>query len=193
MGFPVLRDSADIVEFVESRPDMMRLLGAVADLQLPDAWIGAGFVRNAVWDALTGGGPTMLNDVDVVYFDLSDLSAERDRSIEAGLFRAVDNVPWSVKNQARMHGRNGDLLYRDCADAVAHWPETATAVAARLSGGRVELIAPHGIGDLLGLIVRPTPAFAGKLSLYRTRLREKNWQQRWPALTVYDAPQRVSW
>src|SRR5262249_30677811 len=145
----MLRNSTNISAFIESHADMMRLLGAVADLQLPDGWIGAGFVRNAVWDALTGRGPAALNDVDVVYFDRTDLSAERDRSIEADLVRAVATVPWSVKNQARMHVRNGDPPYRDCSDAIAHWPETATAVAARLSGGRVELVAPHGVGDLL--------------------------------------------
>jgi hypothetical protein len=183
----MLRDSADIAAFIARRPDMMRLLGAVADLQLPDAWIGAGFVRNAVWDALTGRTPAALNDVDVIYFDRTHVDAERDRSIEAELVRAVGNVPWAVKNQARMHDRNGDAPYRDCVDAIAHWPETATAIAARLSGGEVGIAAPYGVADLLGLIVRPTPAFARKLSIYRARLRQKDWQARWPELTVYDA------
>src|SRR5262249_20762208 len=104
----MLRDSADIAAFIGSNTEMMRQLGAVAELQLPDAWIGAGFVRNAVWDALTGRGPAALNDVDVVYFDRSDLRAERDRSVEADLVRTIASAPWSVKNQARMHVRNGD-------------------------------------------------------------------------------------
>jgi hypothetical protein len=188
MVFQVLRNSADIAAFIEGRADMVRLLGVVAEQQLPDAWIGAGFVRNAVWDALTGRSSGGLNDVDVVFFDRTDPSVERDLSIEARLVRALADVPWSVKNQARMHGRNGDAPYRDCVDAVAHWPETATAVAARLSGGHVGLMAPHGVTDLLGLIVRPTPAFAGKLTRYRARLQEKKWQARWPELTLYDAP-----
>jgi hypothetical protein len=40
----------------------------------------------------------------------------------------------------------------------------------------------------LGLIVRPTPAFSGKMALYRARVQAKKWQARWPELTVYDTP-----
>ena len=51
-------------------------------------------------------------------------------------------------------------------------------------GNRVEVIAPFGVNDLIGLIVRPTPHFASKLHIYRERLREKNWISRWPKLRV---------
>ena len=34
----MLRDSTDIATFIESNTEMMRLLGAVADLRLPDGW-----------------------------------------------------------------------------------------------------------------------------------------------------------
>jgi hypothetical protein len=177
-----MRDSADIATFIQNRPEMVRLLEIVGRLCLPDAWIGAGFVRNAVWDALTFRQPSPLNDIDVVYFDRGNRRSEHDAEI--ALVRACPGVPWTVKNQARMHVRNGDAPYRDSADAIAHWPETATAVAANLSQGRVNVIAPHGVADLFGLIVRPTPAFAAKLDLYRARIRQKNWRVRWPELTI---------
>jgi len=38
--------------------------------------------------------------------------------------------------------------YWNVFDAVRCWPETATAIAARIEGGRVEILAPHGVGDL---------------------------------------------
>ena len=49
---------------------MMSQLKAVESLSLPDCWIGAGFVRNTVWDALHSHPITgaLLGDVDVVYF-----------------------------------------------------------------------------------------------------------------------------
>ncbi len=57
-----------------------------------------------------------------------------------------------------MHLRNGDAPYGSSAEALAHWLETPTAVALRLNqGGGLELLAPLGTGDLLGLVVRPTP------------------------------------
>ena len=81
-----------------------------------------------------------------------------------------------------MHSRNGDPPYRDTADAIRCWPETATAIAARLLGEHVEILAPHGIGDLLGLIVRPTPVFVNKMEIYRARQEQKKWSERWPKL-----------
>jgi hypothetical protein len=41
---------------------------AVRSLALPDCWIGAGFVRNAVWDHLHGREPAFPGtDVDVIW------------------------------------------------------------------------------------------------------------------------------
>jgi hypothetical protein len=54
--------------------------------------------------------------------------------------------------------------------------------AARIEGGHVEVLAPHGVGDLVGLIVRPTSRFACKMSAYQKRIAEKDWKQRWPNL-----------
>jgi uncharacterized protein len=83
-----------------------------------------------------------------------------------------------------MHTRNGDAPYHSTADAVRRWPETATAVAARIDAGRVEILAPHGIDDLVGLIVRPTPAFRDKPEQVLNRLAAKDWLRRWPRLRV---------
>ncbi len=79
-----------------------------------------------------------------------------------------------------MHERNGDAPYRDTEDAIRCWPETATANAARISNDNVEIITPHGIDDVVGMIVRPSPAFARKLPIYRSRISSKDWARRWP-------------
>lgn len=83
-----------------------------------------------------------------------------------------------------MHLRNEDIPYRDTADAIAHWPETATAIAARTVHGKVEIMAPYGVEDLLNLIVKPTPAFRRKMQVYHTRQAKKNWSAHWPQLTI---------
>ena len=183
-----MQDVGDITALIERHPEMMRRLHVVQGLSLPDCWIGAGFVRNAVWDVLHDRPVDCgaLNDVDVVYLDRSDASPERDRAIEAKLGARLAGVPWSVKDQARMHTRNGEAPYLDTAYAISRWPETATAIAARLSNGRVELLAPHGVGDLLGLIVRPTPAFSARRDQVAQRVAAKNWRARWPGLTSVD-------
>jgi hypothetical protein len=179
----------DLCALVARQADMLRLLRSVAELGLPDCWIGAGFLRNAAWDALHDRLPNCgrLNDIDVVFFDRANADPTFDAAIEARLAARSPNHPWSVKNQARMHLRNGEEPYQDTAAAIARWPETATAVAARLLQGRLELLAPHGLDDLFGLIVRPTPAFARRPLAFARRLQAKNWLARWPRLRIVDA------
>jgi hypothetical protein len=166
----------------------MRALSAVAALGLPDSWICAGIVRNLVWDSLHGfDRPTALNDVDVLYFDRRDRSRDAERRVERSLEGDMPGVPWNVRNQARMHEVNGDPPYRSSPDAMRFWPETATSVAVRLVGReKVDLVAAHGIQDLVNLVVRPTPHFASKLEIYRMRVRTKRWDQTWPLLTIHD-------
>jgi uncharacterized protein len=183
---PLLRTVSDIERLLEAHADLHALLSYVDGLGLPDAWIGAGFIRNSVWDVLHGReiDVARLNDVDVLFFDRDDLRKEQEADIERRLRALAPDVPWSVKNQARMHLRNGDAPYHDTFDAVAHWAETATAVAARTRKGRIEVMLPHGSTDLLSLIVRPTPAFKNKMDVYRERVTSKNWPIHWPKLTM---------
>jgi hypothetical protein len=172
-------------------PLRMRTLERVRALGLPDCWIGAGFVRNLVWDHLHGhAGPPLPQDVDVIWFDPAHPEPERDRALEAALRDADGSVAWSVKNQARMHRRNGDAPYRSALDAMRCWPETATAVAVRLARpGVIDVAAPFGLDDLFGLIVRPTPRFvAEKYAVYLERIRAKGWQAAWPRLTIDTPP-----
>jgi uncharacterized protein len=153
--------------------------------RLPDWWIGAGFARNAVWDHLHGfATPTPLDDIDVIWFDADQREAALDDMLAAKLTARRPDFRWSVKNQARMHARNGDRPYRSSLDAMCHWPETATAIALKLhDDGIVELGAPFGIDDLLALVLRPTPHFrANRIAAYGERQRAKNWRAHWPRL-----------
>ncbi|MGK7865988.1 nucleotidyltransferase family protein [Falsiroseomonas sp. E2-1-a20] len=144
------------------------------------AWIGAGFVRNAVWDALSGVAPdvTALADLDVVHLD----EASPDPVFEATLRAVRPTLPWSVTNQARMSARHGHAPYPDLGAALARWPETATAVAARLRAGRLEILAPHGVADLLGFVLR-TP-HGGDRAAMLARIAAKGWRTRWPRLRL---------
>jgi uncharacterized protein len=183
---PPLRGIPDIERLLEAHADLHALLLHVESLGFPDGWIGAGFIRNTVWDVLHGReiDPSRLNDVDVLFFEPGDTRREQETDLECRLRDIAPGAVWSVKNQARMHLRNGDAPYRNTFDAVAHWSETATAIAARSLRGKVEVMVPHGVQDLLNLIVRPTPAFVRKMDVYRERMLTKSWPARWPKLTM---------
>ncbi|MCZ8279385.1 MAG: nucleotidyltransferase family protein [Acetobacteraceae bacterium] len=178
--------AADIADFIAHNPRMMRCLAVLAAHGPAGAWIGAGFVRNAVWDHLSGLDTEALPpaDLDVVFHDPGIATAEQDAAIEAALSMAAPDLPWSVRNQARMHERNGHDPYRDVSDALAHWAETAAAIAARLGPQGIEILAPFGVEDVLEMIIRPTPAFRTKPEVVRARLEAKAWLTRWPRLRV---------
>lgn len=168
-------------------------LRAVRAIGLPDWAIGAGFVRNAVWDRLHGfTEPTPVPDIDVLLFDRADTSTARERMLEATLASALAGRPWSVRNQARMHVRNGDRPYTSTAHAMMYWLETPTAVAVRLEhGDALSIIAPFGLGDLVSMRVAPTPRGRERLDRYRERMLEKDWRRTWPRVVVEALDQKV--
>ncbi|HBO99998.1 MAG: hypothetical protein UU48_C0033G0008 [Candidatus Uhrbacteria bacterium GW2011_GWF2_41_16] len=175
----------DIVHIIEEDECMMKVLRAVYTLQLPDWWIGAGFIRNKIWDMLQGEGCVPPGDIDVVYFDPANLLEDQEKIYEHQLENIYPTGKWSVKNMARMHVVNGDDPYVSSLDAIAHWPETATAVAVTLDESEKVLFqTPHGADDLLQMIIRPTPVFKKKLEEFRRRTEKKNWKEKWSKVQI---------
>lgn len=155
-----------------------------ASLNLPQWCIAAGFVRNLVWDKLHGYEiPTRLSDIDLIYFDPANMNADKDIEIEEYL-KFSSNLPWSVKNQARMHLRNNDQPYQSTSDAISYWVEVETAIGATLSSdGKIELIAPFGFEALFANTItinkkQPKP------DDFAQRVRSKKWLEIWPNLGV---------
>ncbi|MFG1608388.1 nucleotidyltransferase family protein [Actinoplanes sp. NPDC049265] len=147
---------------------MTNVLDTVARSGLPDAWVAAGLLRDLVWGELFGPGfdPAGVRDVDVVYFDPVHLERRDDDEATAALTELWDGPPWEAKNQAAVHlwyhvkfGGHPRPPYRSIADAVATFPEYATAVAVRRTAARaLEICAPHGLDDLLAGVWRRNPA-----------------------------------
>lgn len=174
-----------------SSPWFMPALRAARALGLPSWCIGAGAVRNLVWDALHGyATPSALPDLDLAYFDASDLSAQRDAALQRRLSAAMPQIPWEVTNQAGVHqwfesyfGHAVEPL-ASLPDAVASWPEYATSVGLCLhADDTLEVIAPHGLDDLFNCVVRRNPVRVS-LETYRQRTAQKNYAARWPRVTI---------
>ncbi|MFA6067366.1 MAG: nucleotidyltransferase family protein [Janthinobacterium sp.] len=172
-------------------PWCMQALHAVAQLGLPHCCIGAGAVRNLVWDALHGySQPSALSDIDVAYFDAHDLLAESEVQLRQRLATLLPGVPWEVCNQARVHlWFEAEFGYAvpplgSLDDAIATWPEFATSVGIWLRpDGEIGIVAPHGLDDLFNMVVRHNPA---RISLngYAQRLASKDYAARWPHVTI---------
>lgn len=175
-----------LIEIIKTDDYIISLLKAVEKLNLNDAWISAGLIKNKVWDVLHNIN-TPINDIDVVYFDRSDTTWETEKELEKKLENIVPNQPWSVKNQARMHLKNGFEPYNSTFDGVAHFTEIPTAIAVKICNSELEIMAPYGLEDLFKKIVRPTPYYQNdnKLhSVYIERMREKKWGTIWTDLFI---------
>lgn len=178
---------------MRSSPWLMDVLRAVRDCGPPDWWVGGGVLRDLVWDRLHGGfDPARVKDVDVAFYDPSDLRPERDEAVERALAARLPEVKWDAKNQAAVHTwyerRFGVAVepLASAADGVATWPETATAVAVRLArDGRLSVTAAHGLDDLLGGVCRRNPRRV-TVAEYHRRLAAKRVAARWPSVTVVD-------
>ena len=151
----VIQNEKDIITLIQEDDWMMSLLKCAKSLNVPDWWICAGFVRSKIWDVLHGFDErTPMPDIDVIYYDQSNVEKGVEKKHEEALNRLLPTVPWSVKNQARMHIANNSSPYSSSEDAIAKFPETATALAVKLDeGDNVILTAPHGIQDVVNLIV----------------------------------------
>lgn len=175
----------NVVDMVRCDHQRWRALGLVASLALPEGCIGAGFIRNMVWDRLHGRlSDCRDEDVDVLWHDPTCLDADTDREVELRLRSLAPDLNWSVRNQARMHLRNGDAPYLSVDDAMRAWPETATAVAALRHGDGCEIRAPFGLDDLMGLILRPASSEPRKIEAFKARVSAKQWLERWPRVRI---------
>ncbi len=174
----------DILDLIRKDEWMMTVLRAARSLELPDWVIGAGFVRNKVWDHLHGYTErTPLADIDLIYFDPSDISEDREKVYDRKLRELVD-TSWSTKNQARMHTVNGNEPFTSSEDGLAHWIETPTCTGVKLlEDDSLQLIVPHGIDDLVNLRVRPTNPERDS-ALFQERVTKKRWKELWPKLEI---------
>jgi uncharacterized protein len=185
----LIKTEQDIISLIQNDEWMMNILETAKSLNLPDWWVCAGFVRTKIWDVLHGFGErTSLPDVDVVYFDPANTSETVEKELDGKLRNQRPDIPWSVKNQARMHLINNQPPYTSSVDAISKFPETVTALGVKLDRmNQVILTAPCGIDDVINLVVNPTQYFLETeegMQVYQQRVRKKNWESIWDKVRV---------
>ncbi len=199
-------------KIIHRDPFRMDCLRALSALNLPQGYLGAGFVRNAIWDDLHNKArPTPLNDIDVVYFSdeitvpqskvsventieslsqpgvqagvLSEAKAQ-EKAFEHELARFVPNANWQVKNQARIHLAHGHAPYKSCSEAISYWIERETCVAVRLlANDDVDILAPFGLEANFAGTISINPKYP-RPDVFEQRVVSKNWRKVWSLLKV---------
>ncbi|WP_338844770.1 nucleotidyltransferase family protein [Massilia sp. W12] len=168
---------------------LMQALRAIRSLNLPDAWLGAGAIRNRVWDHLHGFSTPAGGELDVVYFDVEHCGPGFEQMWQARLQAICPGWVWEVTNQAGVHSwrctpQSPMPPLRSTLDGVSGWPETATALAVRLDEqAQMHVLAPCGLQDLFDLVLRHNPRQVA-YDVFLQRLEQKQFLQRWPMLTI---------
>jgi len=176
----------DIIQLIKSDKWMMNVLHEAEKLGLPDWMIGAGFLRNKVWDHLHGIVREVAdtNDIDLVYFDEKNLDEKGDEELSKNM-SGVLGLDWEIVNQAYTHQwHHRETPYLNTTEALAEWVETATSVAVTLVNKKPKIVAPHGINDLVNLIIKPSPTHKDQLDGFYKRIESKKWLEKWPKLKI---------
>ena len=179
-----------LVAIISADQWLMDLLCLVSNIREQRCYIGAGAIRDVVWDRMSGiEVHDAVKDIDVVYFDETSTDGEPDAGLQRGLAQLRPDVEWEVTNQAGVHVWYQNVFGSDVApftslgEAVASWPEYATAVAVRVENNAFDVIAPYGLDDLLEMQIRRNPVRVTEEE-YRRRNAGKKYSERWPNVDV---------
>jgi uncharacterized protein len=175
-------------QIIRSDPDLMALLECLRDAALPQWRIVSGCLYQTVWNVLTDRQRgTGIQDIDIIYFDDTDLSWEAE---DAAIKRVTAHGPLQIRNQARVHlwyEQHFGVPYaplRSADESLLRYPITVQAVGVRLEDdGRIDLIAPFGVEDLFGMVMRPSPTYPHPATFAAKAARARAI---WPEVTVVD-------
>jgi uncharacterized protein len=170
------------------------LLQRLHALALPDCWLVAGCLFQAVWNRQQGRAPAAgVKDYDIFYFDAADTSFEAEDQViqRVGVALADLDIAFDVKNQARVH-----LWYQQrfgwpypqlasARDGIARFLIAGTCIGVSpISADRGELFAPFGLDDCFNGHLRPNPLIADPVEAFRAKAA--SYRARWPHLLIED-------
>lgn len=190
-GLPFERQREHLEAILLADPLVSEALRRADRLDLPDWWIVSGALYNTVWNHLTGKPSGYgIKDVDLFYFDRSDLSREAEDVVirkGAELFSGLSH-PVEIRNQARVHlwfekhfGYPRKPL-ASSAESIGHFAARTHAVGVRFeAAGGLEVCAPFGLDDIFSLRMVPNRALDNRAT-YETKSTRA--MAMWPELAV---------
>jgi uncharacterized protein len=187
-------DASRLENIVRASPILGPIVSQWSSVALPDCWLVAGAIVQTVWnDAFGLPSGHGLSDVDLIYFDGTDLSEDSEtRHAERIRDRFAELPVWiDVKNEARVHlwyaRKFGFSIapYTSATHAITTFPSTTTAVGVQPVESGMRIAAPFGLSDLFNLTVRPNMAQITR-PIYEAKITR--WRAAWPGLTIVDWP-----
>lgn len=181
-----------LAEIIRAEPTLMRVLTVLRDEALPGGLLVAGAIYNTVWNILTGR-PALhgVKDIDVFYFDDTDLSYEAEDAVirrYAGLFDDLP-LPVEIRNQARVHLWFPEKFGQPLAplgsseEMLGLYASKTHAVGCRLNRtGDIDVVAPFGLDDIFSFRIVPNRVLPANSATHASKARRA--QEVWPEITV---------
>ena len=180
---------------IRSTPLLMEVLKGLREDVLPDHLLVAGAIYNLVWNRLTGRPDLSgINDIDVFYFDASDLSWDAEDVVIKRLDARFAHLPLpvQVRNQARVHlwfpqkfGTPFSPL-TSSAEMMERYASKTHSVGVRLEADdAMTILAPFGLDHIFSMRIVPNPVLDNKKAHEAKAARA---QSMWPEVTVLPWP-----
>jgi hypothetical protein len=167
-----------------TNPINATILDRLLTLGLEQAYLVAGCLYQAVWNASDGRAPGWgVKDYDLFYYDADTSWEAEDAAIQraAALFADL-GVEVELRNQARVHlwypQRFGKVIspLASSQDGIAGFLVRCTCVGLSATG---EVVAPYGLEELAAGILSPNPR-TDNPAQYRVKV--DSYRARWPWL-----------
>lgn len=192
-GLPDDAQRDALERIIRSTPLLMEVLAGLREDGLPDHLLVAGALYNLVWNRLTGRPDlTGINDIDVFYYDATDLGWDAEDVVIRRLAQRFAHLPRpaQVRNQARVHlwfpqkfGTPFSPLISS-SEMLGRYASKTHAVGVRFDADDT-IVAPFGLDDIFSFRITPNPVLANKKAHEAKAARA---QSIWPELTVLPWP-----
>ena len=197
MNYKTLSEQYEtFISILEKNKDLMAVLDYITELKLPNFYIAAGSVFQTIWNYYDGKDLNFgIKDIDVIYYNNSDLSVEKDLEYYNIINEYVKlngfNYEVDVSNEARMHlwkiehnqGNNVEQ-YKNSEDAMSKWIATVHAIGITKVNDNIKIYAPYGLSDIYSRTIRPIKHNGNSKELYDKKVA--SWQNRFDNLNIIE-------
>lgn len=185
-----------LVSILKKNKSLMMVLDYISELNLPNFYIAAGSVFQTIWNYYDGKDLNFgIKDIDVIYYNNSDLSVEKDLEYYNMINKYVKskgfNYEVDVSNEARMHlwkmahgqGKNVEQ-YKNSEDAMSKWIATVHAIGITKENNKIKVYAPYGLSDIFSRTIRPIKHNGNSKELYNKKV--ESWKNRFDNLNIIE-------
>lgn len=179
-------------KILKTNTELYTVIQNLYKLGLSNCYVGGGCIFQTVWNyQLEYDINYGITDVDLIYFDNTDLSEDAENMVIRKVVALFSNMRYvfDVKNEARVHlwykKKFGLEInpYINSENALNTWPTIVSSIGVYCEGDNLKVYAPYGLNDMFGRIVRPNKLLISKEVFKR---KATKWKRKWDDITVLD-------